>query len=100
MPEHFTTDADPFEEDEIPTWLAKQIEDARQAEELAQKNEKLCYKPGDQVGNFLFVHYMKYRNRAVFECQECGRKFQYNIYTIKQKKRCKWYRFHDKKRKN
>jgi len=86
-----------FEEDEEPTWLVKQREDAKVAEKAYEKNEKVIYKKGMQVGNFLFVQYNKYKNRATFECQECGRKFTYNIYSIKNKKRCKWYKFHDKK---
>ncbi len=96
--ERYTADDSDFEEDELPSWLSKQIEDARHAEALAQKNEKILYKEGDQVGNFLFVKYMKFKNRAIFQCQDCGRQFQYNVYTIKQKKRCKWYKFHDKKK--
>jgi transposase-like protein len=85
-----------FEEDDEPTWLTKQKEDALLAEATYNKNEKVIYKEGDQVGNFFFVRYNKAKNRATFECQECGRKFTYNIYTIKNKKRCKWYKFHDK----
>ncbi|MEA3373595.1 MAG: hypothetical protein U9Q62_07905 [Campylobacterota bacterium] len=94
--DRYTADTDDFEEDEAPAWLLKQQEDAKSAEEEALKNEKILYKAGDQVGNFLFVRYMAYKNRAIFECQECGRKFQYNIYTIKNKKRCKWQKFHKK----
>jgi len=86
-----------FEEDDEAPWLAKQREDAKRAEESYLKNEKVIYKEGDQVGNFLFVNYNKAKNRATFLCQECGRKFTYNIYAIKNKKRCKWYKFHDKK---
>ena len=86
-----------FEEDEEPTWLVKQREDAKIAESSFEKNEKIVYKEGQQVGNFLFVKYNKFKNRATFQCQECGRKFTYNIYAIKNKKRCKWYKFHDKK---
>ena len=87
---------DEFEEDEIQPWLLKQIEDAKEAEARYNSNEKVLYKEGDQVGNFLFVRYMVYKNRAVFACPECGKKFQYNIYTIKNKKRCKWYKAHKK----
>ena len=86
-----------FEEDVEPTWLIKQREDAKLAESAYSKNEKILYKKGDQVGNFLFVNYNKYKNRATFECRECSRKFTSNIYSIKNKKRCKWYKFHDKK---
>jgi len=86
-----------FEEDIEPSWLIKQREDAKIAEDNFSKNEKITYKEGDQVGNFLFVQYNKAKNRATFLCQECGRKFPYNIYAIKNKKRCKWYKFHDKK---
>ncbi len=86
-----------FEEDIEPTWLVKQREDALSAEKAYAKNEKVIYKEGDQVGNFLFVNYNKFKNRATFKCQECSRKFTYNIYSIKNKKRCKWYKFHDKK---
>jgi len=89
-----------FEEDIEPTWLTKQKEDALVAETAYSKNEKVLYKKGDQVGNFLFVHYNKFKNRATFECQECGRKFTYNIYSIKNKKKCKWYKFHNVKFKN
>lgn len=96
--ERFTADSDPFEEDEIPLWLVRQQEDAAEAARLASQNEKILYKEGDQVGNFLFVRYMAYKNRAIFACQECGRRFQYNIYTIKNKKRCKWQKFHGKKK--
>ena len=85
-----------FEEDDEPSWLTKQREDALLAEESFSKNEKKIYKEGDQLGNFLFVKYNKAKNRATFLCQECGRKFTYNIYAIKNKKRCKWYKFHDK----
>ena len=85
-----------FEEDEEPTWLIKQREDAQFTETAFAKKEKIVYKKGDQVGNFLFVNYNKFKNRATFECQECGRKFTYNIYSIKNKKRCKWVKFHDK----
>ena len=85
-----------FEEDEEPTWLVKQREDALAAEEACKLNEKITYKEGDQVGNFLFVRYNKAKNRASFLCQECGRSFTYNIYAIKNKKRCKWYKFHSK----
>ena len=85
-----------FEEDDEPTWLTKQREDAKLTEASYAKNEKVIYKEGDQVGNFLFVHYNKAKNRATFLCQECGRKFTYNIYSIKNKKRCKWYKFHNK----
>jgi hypothetical protein len=85
---------DDFEEDAIQPWLLKQREDAIEAEKHANENEKIFYKEGDQVGNFLFVRYMKYKNRAIFSCPECGKKFQYNIYTIKNKKRCKWYKGH------
>ncbi|QFR50307.1 hypothetical protein FJR48_11460 [Sulfurimonas lithotrophica] len=93
----YTVDAEPFEEDEEPTWLVKQREDAKLTEEAYLKNEKLTYKAGQQVGNFLFVKYNKAKNRATFECQDCSRRFTYNIYSIKNKKRCKWYKFHDKK---
>lgn len=86
-----------FEEDEEPTWLVKQREDAKIAENSFEKNEKKVYKEGEQVGNFLFVKYNKFKNRATFLCQECGRKFTYNVYAIKNKKRCKWYKFHGKK---
>jgi len=86
-----------FEEDIEPTWLTKQKEDAKLTEQAYAKNEKVIYKAGDQLGNFLFVHYNKAKNRATFECQECGRKFTYNIYSIKNKKRCKWYKFHNVK---
>jgi len=86
-----------FEEDKEPSWLVKQMQDALIAEKNYAKNEKIVYKKGDQIGNFLFVKYNKYKNRATYECQECSRKFTYNIYSIKNKKRCKWYKFHDKK---
>ena len=85
-----------FEEDEEPSWLIKQREDALSAQEAFLKSEKHPYKEGDQVGNFLFVRYNKHKNRATFKCQECGRSFTYNIYAIKNKKRCKWYKFHAK----
>ena len=78
-----------FEEDAEPTWLVKQREDAKLTEAAFAKNEKIIYKKGDQVGNFLFVHYNKFKNRATFECQECSRKFTYNIYSIKNKKKIK-----------
>ena len=90
----YTADTAPFEEDELPGWLLKQHEDDRYAEEQARKDEKTVYREGDQVGNFIFVRYMKFKNRAIFACPECGKKFQYNIYTIKNKKRCKWYKGH------
>ena len=86
-----------FEEDIEPTWLIKQREDALLAEKAYAKNEKVIYKEGDQVGNFLFVSYNKHKNRATFLCQECRRKFTCNIYAIKNKKRCKWYKFHNQK---
>ena len=86
-----------FEEDEEPTWLIKQREDALLTEASFAKNRKIIYKEGDQVGNFLFVNYNKYKNRATYKCQECGRKFTSNIYSVKNKKRCKWYKLHDKK---
>ncbi len=85
-----------FEEDIEPSWLAKQRADAKFAEEASAKNEKILYKKGDQVGNFLFVHYNKAPKRATFECQECGRHFTYNLYAIKNKKKCKWAKFHDR----
>ena len=85
-----------FEEDEEPTWLVKQREDAKKAEDAFLKGEKKPYKEGDQVGHFLFVRYSKHKNRATFKCQECGRSFTYNIYAIKNKKRCKWHKFHAK----
>jgi len=88
-----------FEEDTEPTWLVKQREDALLTESAYAQKKKIIYKEGDQVGNFLFVAYNKYKNRATFMCQECGRKFTSNIYSIKNKKRCKWYKFHDKKSK-
>ncbi len=84
-----------FEEDKEPSWLVKQREDALITEAAYKKNEKIIYKEGDQVGNFLFVQYNKYKNRATYKCQECGRKFTSNIYSIKNKKRCKWHKFHD-----
>ncbi len=71
-----------FEEDIEPSWLTKQKEDTKLAEASYNKNEKVLYKDGDQVGNFLFVHYNKAKNRATFKCQECERKFTYNIYAI------------------
>lgn len=92
----YTADTEPFAEDDVQPWVLKQQEDAKAAEELANRNEKTRYKEGDQVGNFLFVRYMKYKNRAVFACSECGKKFQYNIHAIKNKKRCRWYRSHTK----
>jgi len=85
-----------FEEDDEPSWLKKQREDALLTEQAYTKSEKVVYKEGDQLGNFLFVNYNKAKNRATFLCQECGRKFTYNIYAIKNKRRCKWYKFHDK----
>jgi hypothetical protein len=97
-PERYTPDTDPFEEDELPAWLVRQREDAERAAELANKNEKTVYKEGDQVGSFLFVRYIKAKNRAMFRCPDCGRQFQYNVYAIKNKKRCKWYKFHGKRK--
>jgi len=88
-----------FEEDDEPSWLTKQKEDALLVEAAFHANEKVLYKEGDQLGNFLFIHYNKAKNRATFLCQECGRKFTYNIYAIKNKKRCKWYKFHDNRSK-
>jgi len=92
----FTPDTAPFEEEELPGWMRRQREDAERAETLAQQREKTLYREGEQVGNFTFVRYMKYKNRAIFACPECGKKFQYNVYTIKNKKRCKWYKGHKK----
>ena len=92
--EKFTADTDPFEEDDVPGWLRKQREDAARAETLARSREPLRYQEGERVGNFVFVRYMKYKNRAVFACPVCGKKFQYNVYTIRQKKRCRWYKGH------
>ncbi len=83
-----------FEEDTEPSWLLKQRDDALVAEEALAHKEKIVYKEGEQVGNFIFVRYNKYKNRATFACQECGRYFSYNVYNIKNKKRCKWYKFH------
>jgi transposase-like protein len=94
--ERYTPDTEPFEEDAEPAWLARQREDAEKAAELANKNEKIRYNEGDQVGNFLFVRYIKFKNRAMFRCPDCGRQFQYNVYTIRNKKRCKWYKYHGK----
>jgi len=85
-----------FEEDEEPSWLIKQKNDALLTETAYLKNLKVPLKEGDQVGNFLFVKYNKYKNRATYKCQECGRSFSANIYAIKNKKRCKWYKFHNK----
>lgn len=85
-----------FEEDIEPTWLIKQKADALLAEAAFLKGEKRLLKEGDQLGNFLFVRYNKFKNRATFKCQDCGRMFTYNIHSIKNKKRCKWYKFHDK----
>ncbi len=96
MADRYTPDTEPFEEEELPEWQLKQRQDAEQAETLAKRNEKIVYTEGDQVGSFLFVRYMKAKNRAVFACPNCGKKFQYNIYTIKNKKRCKWYKGHKK----
>jgi hypothetical protein len=90
----YTADTDLFEEDALPVWQLQQLKDAERAEAQALRNEKTLYKEGDQVGNFLFVRYMKYKNRAIFACPDCGKKFQYNVYTIKNKKRCKWYKGH------
>ena len=92
----FNSMQEPFEEDSEPPWLVAQRKNALDAEESYQKKEKVLYKEGDQVGNFLFVHYNKHKNRATFECQECGRQFTSNIYAIKNKKRCKWYKFHNR----
>jgi len=89
-------DENEFEEDIEPTWLTKQKADALLTEKAYLKNEKVIYKEGDQLGNFLFVNYNKAKNRATFLCQECGRKFTYNVYAIKNKKRCKWFKFHNK----
>lgn len=83
-----------FEEDSEPTWLTKQKEDALLTEKSYLQNKKVPLKEGDQVGNFLFVSHNKAKNRATFLCQECGRKFTYNIYTIKNKKKCKWHKYH------
>jgi len=94
MSERYSVDSSRFEEDEEPLWQCRQREDAEHAAALAMRNEKTVYREGDQVGNFLFVRYMKAKNRAVFACPDCGKKFQYNVYTIKQKKRCKWYKGH------
>lgn len=94
--EKFTPESDGFEEDEIQPWLLKQREETAAAEARANANEKITYAEGEQVGNFLFVKYMKYKNRAIFACPDCGKRFQYNIYTIKNKKRCKWYKGHKK----
>jgi len=85
---------DIFEEDDEPSWRVKQREDALAAEQAFERNEKHVYVSGQQVGNFLFVRYNRYKNRATFSCQECGRCFSYNIYNIKNKKRCKWHKFH------
>ena len=95
--ERFTVDTDDFTEDELPPWLLKQREDAARAEALANRREPLRYEEGNQVGNFLFVRYVTFKNRAMFRCPDCGRQFQYNVYAIKNKKRCKWYRYHDKR---
>ena len=94
MSERYTVDTDPFEEDELPPWLRKQHEDAVHAETSARKNGKTLYQEGDRVGNFIFVKYSKFKNRAVFACPLCGKRFQYNVYTVKNKKRCKWYKGH------
>ncbi|UFS63655.1 hypothetical protein LOH54_05855 [Sulfurimonas sp. HSL-3221] len=94
MTERYTADTGTFEEDEEPLWQRRAREDAQNAEALAARNDKTVYREGDQVGNFLFVRYMKAKNRAIFACPDCGKKFQYNVYTIKQKKRCKWYKGH------
>lgn len=58
------------------TWLVKHL----------IKSDKVIYKKGNRVGSFLFVQYNKLKNSAIFECQECERKFPYNIYSIKHKK--------------
>lgn len=92
----YTIDTDGFEEDLIPEWLARQQADAKQANEDYRRHETIRYREGQQVGNFIFVRDMKCKNRAVFACPECGKKFQYNLYAIKNKKRCRWYKTHTK----
>jgi hypothetical protein len=93
--ERYSVDTDPFTEDPVPAWLQRQIEEAEALAEAAARRKPLQYAAGDAVGGFIFVRYTRFKNRATFECPECGRKFVYNIYGIKNKKRCKWYRFHD-----
>jgi len=90
----YTADTGPFEEDALPPWLRKQHEDAAQAEAALRQNAGTCYREGERVGLFIFVRPMRFKNRAVFACPECGKRFQYNIYAIKNKRRCKWYRGH------
>ena len=94
--ERYTADTEPFEEDPLPSWLLRQQEDARFAEAEHAKRERRSYIEGEAVGDFIFVRMTRYKNRAVFRCPECGRQFVYNLYAIRNKKRCKWYRFHDR----
>ncbi len=91
----YTQDTSDFEEDATPPWRAKQLaDDAFVEEQLAAPAPKSAYAPGDEIGPFRYVRPMKYKNRAIFECIECGKQFQYNIHGIRNKKRCKWYKKH------
>ena len=92
--ETYTQDSSGFEEDDLPPWRAKeQADDAYLEDQLSQK-QKSAYEAGDIIGPFRYIRPMKYKNRAIFECIECGKRFQYNIHSIRNKKRCKWYKKH------
>jgi len=95
--DRYTIDASEFEEDELPAWLLKQRRDALETEAAANASAPRRFEEGERIGEFIFVRYGKYRNRGVFACAECGRKFQYNLYAIARKKRCKWQRLHARK---
>lgn len=81
-----------FEEDEEPTWLVKQREEAEElAEKLNSRTARTAKKTGDQVGRFIFVErHWHFKHKHFYLCPICDTKFIGHDSNIKTKKNCKY----------
>lgn len=96
MTDKYTIDTEEFEEDEIPSWKLKEIQNANELESNINNPQRCTYSVGDVINGFELIDRKRSKDgrrwlkRVRFRCAKCSKEFSRNISTVKNLKKCKF----------
>ncbi|MEJ2373745.1 MAG: hypothetical protein P8Y22_06140 [Sulfurimonas sp.] len=96
MTDKYTIDTEEFEEDEIPSWKLKEIQNAKELESNINNPQRCTYSVGDVINGFEIINRKRSKDvkrwlkQVRFRCTKCSKEFSRNISTVKNLKKCKF----------
>lgn len=96
MSDRYTIDTEEFEEDAIPSWKLKEIQNAKELESEFNNPQRSSYSLGDIINGFELIKRKRSKDgkrwlkQVRFRCTRCSKEFSRNISTVKNLKKCKF----------